>query len=91
MCCLHCIHSIELQHQSLDRAGYMKGAIAHLQRILLYGLLIVGLNGFLQILALVLDEYILACQLLESLACRFASIRRLWIVKWVSLVDVPNL
>lgn len=68
-------HSVELQHERFNGAGYVKGAIAHLQHVFVYALLILGLDRFLQILALVLDEYIIARQLLESLACQFAGIR----------------
>lgn len=52
--------SIELQHQSLYGTGNVEGAVAHLQGVLLYGLLVIRLDGFLQILALVLDENVLA-------------------------------
>lgn len=70
--------SVELQHKRFDGTCNVKCAVTHLQRVLLYGLLVVRLNGLLQILTLVLDKYVFACQLLESLACCFTCIGWLW-------------
>jgi len=69
--------SVELQHQGLYGTGNVEGAVAHLQGVLLYGLLVIRLDGLLQILALVLDEYVLAGEQLEGLARGVAGIRGL--------------
>lgn len=52
----------------------MEGAVAHLQGVVLDGLLVVRLDGLLQTLALVLDHYVLSGELLQGFSGGLASI-----------------